>query len=349
VTDWWATILSILVFLPLYFRFYWAKGPERVLCLLLIAGIGALLLPRNPMAHTYFMYACILSAFLPWRDMLLTIVPAFGTMVLGLTQLQINWQSMAFIFGLTALIATLGSRVWINYARKNSALRASQEELQHLAQMAERERIGRDLHDLLGHTLSLVAIKAELAHRLIERDPQQARTEIGEVMQVAREALSEVRSAVTGMRAHGFLAECAKARVAVQSAQIRFRYENAPVLLDDLVESTLSWVLREAVTNILRHARAANVLARWEQDAGHISLVIEDDGKGGVKRHGNGLIGMQERLAAVHASLEIESPPGKGTRLRIRLPWPRPGSDAMAMPNTPHAESPQAPMMLEHT
>jgi len=192
--------------------------------------------------------------------------------------------------------------------------------VRRLAGMAERERIGRDLHDLLGHTLSVVALKSELAGKLIQRDPAAARVQIGEVEEVARQALAQVREAVAGIRAAGLQAELAAARLALLSAEISFDQRLPVIELPGEVEAALAMALREAVTNVIRHAGARRVEVELVETAHEWQLSISDDGRGGIGRHGNGLTGMDERLRALGGSVEIDSAPGAGTRVLLRVP-----------------------------
>ena len=186
--------------------------------------------------------------------------------------------------------------------------------------MAERERIGRDLHDLLGHTLSLVAIKSELAGRLVDRAPLEAKAQMAEVESVARKALAQVREAVVGIRATGLEAELAAARLALLSADVRLDQRIATVALTPEAESVFALGLREAVTNILRHAHARRVDVELSADAGGVQLLISDDGRGGPIEPNTGLAGMRERLVALGGGLQYDSAPGSGTRLVLSLP-----------------------------
>jgi two-component system sensor histidine kinase DesK len=194
--------------------------------------------------------------------------------------------------------------------------------------MAERERIGRDLHDLLGHTLSLVALKSELAGKLIERDPPAARREIDEVMRVSRDALSQVRRAVSGIRAAGLAAELASARLLLECDGVAFKYEMGDVALTPELETALALAVREAVTNIQRHARAASAHVALSGHGGVATLVIQDDGRGGAIVPGNGLDGMRERIASLGGRCRVDSRPGRGTRLEIILPLEDKSTDA---------------------
>jgi two-component system sensor histidine kinase DesK len=249
---------------------------------------------------------------------------------LGLLYGPIQWLSVpqarvALPLGLFTLllgaIITASILLARTRARDLAALHLSQDEVRRLAALAERERIGRDLHDLLGHTLSVVALKSELAGKLIERDPQAAREQIRDVEHVARAALSQVREAVAGIRAVGLLAELASARLALLAADVRLDQRLMPLIVDGEREQALALALREAVTNIIRHAQAQH--AEIELDAegsGTVRMVISDDGRGGIERVGNGLAGMRERMQAVGGELEIDSERGSGTRLVLRVP-----------------------------
>src|SRR5690606_29047101 len=210
--------------------------------------------------------------------------------------------------------------------RTDAALRLSHDEVRRLAALAERERIGRDLHDLLGHTLSLVALKSDLAARLVERDPVAARSEIDAVSRVAREALAQVRSAVSGIRAAGIAAELASAKLLLECDGVALRHDwdesgLAGGALPSRVETTLALVLREAVTNIQRHAhaRSAEIALRAEGSDG-VVLRISDDGRGGAFAPGNGLGGMRERVEALGGRLVIDSVRGRGTVVEVWLP-----------------------------
>ena len=149
-----------------------------------------------------------------------------------------------------------------------------------------------------------------------------ARVQVGEVETVARQALAQVREAVAGIRATGLQAELAAARLALLSAEIPLDQRLAPMELDPAVESVLAMGLREAVTNILRHAGASRVDVELAVIDGEPVLSIADDGRGGIDRSGHGLDGMRERLAGVGGRLEVDSPADGGTRLRLVLPPP---------------------------
>jgi two-component system sensor histidine kinase DesK len=205
-----------------------------------------------------------------------------------------------------------------------------------LAAVAERERIARDLHDVLGHTLSVIVLKAELANRLLTHptnpDAVRAAIEIADVERTARTALAEVREAIGGYRARGLAAEIESARRTLDTAGVRLivgndaegtaipslTMPNLTVGLSAAEETVLALALREAVTNIVRHSRATTCTLRFVADSGVRRLVVEDNGQHPVTREGNGLRGMRERVEAIGGQLRLEC--DHGTRLLITLP-----------------------------
>jgi two-component system sensor histidine kinase DesK len=187
-----------------------------------------------------------------------------------------------------------------------------------MARIAERERIGRDLHDLLGHTLSVIVLKSELASRLADRDPARAVTEIREVERISREALAEVRKAVRGYRSEGLLDEVANAERVLIAAGIAAEIDVHPQALPPDEDRALAYALREAVTNVVRHAAATRCSIRLTETGGRTRLEVLDDGRGGLAPEGSGLSGMRERLRQVAGTLERDG--ANGTRLVMSLP-----------------------------
>ena len=231
-------------------------------------------------------------------------------------------RSLLVIIPVTVLAVSIITAVEHMSKEKDAALRLSHDEVRRLAATAERERIGRDLHDLLGHTLSLITLKLELSRKLFDRDTEAARREIEEAEKVARHALAEVRSAVTGIRATDIAAELASARLLLESSQIRFDYDRPPADLPGDIERGLSLILREAVTNIARHAAASSARIEMVRERGSMCMLISDNGRGGIDQDGNGLCGMRERIRVLGGTLTIESSRGQGTRLRVVVPVP---------------------------
>ena len=210
-------------------------------------------------------------------------------------------------------------------------MRAALDENLALAAVAERERIARDLHDVLGHTLSVIVLKAELASRLIHRqdpsDHARAAAEIADVERIGRTALAEVREAIGGYRTRGLGAEIEAARLTLDAAGVTLILDSAttsPANLSAPEEIALSLALREAVTNIVRHSCATTCSLRFITEDNHRRLVIEDNGQHAVSREGNGLRGMRERIESLGGHLFLER--DHGTRLLIELPLREPAA-----------------------
>jgi two-component system sensor histidine kinase DesK len=317
-SGWTLHILATFAFLGLYFRAYWIKGPRLGWIAAGLTMLGLACTPGNPSAIAFFVYA---GVFLGWTGHTKSVCG--GTLLIALAVGVEAWLTRfpAAVTVAGLVFPTVFAFVMLHFAQRdqaNAKLRLAQAEVEHLARLAERERIARDLHDLLGHTLSVIVLKSELAAKLASRDPERAAREIREVEAVAREALQEVRGAVQGYRSMGLSSELARAATVLRDAglEVESKYEPAP--LSPVEESVLSLVLREAVTNILRHAQATRceILAGLSNAA--FELQVADNGRGGAAPAGSGLLGMRERIEALGGSLDRFGE--GGTRLLIRLP-----------------------------
>jgi two-component system sensor histidine kinase DesK len=313
-----ASLAAYAVFLVLYFLGYWVHGRQLVAVIGAMTLLGFITTPFNPFGASLFIYAAAMIAFIDRGSPRLLHLGIYVAVVAayGLVSGQKPW-----FFVPATLFAALIGGVNIHYAQvwaSNARLRMAHDEIEHLAKVAERERIARDLHDVLGHTLSVIALKSELAGKLLERDPARAAQEIREVNDVARDALAQVRSAVTGYRSAGLSAEFEAMRKAFDTAGVALKVEAEPLTLPPAHENTLALVLREASTNVLRHAKAKTCRVRLVHQNNVALLEIVDDGQGGDAREGNGLLGMRERIAALGGSLVRDG--RSGMRLEITLP-----------------------------
>jgi two-component system sensor histidine kinase DesK len=194
----------------------------------------------------------------------------------------------------------------------------AQEEVEQLAKIAERERIARDLHDVLGHTLSVIVLKSELAAKLAEKDPARAAQEIRDVERISRDALSQVRSTVRGYQSRGLLAEVEQAKTALTAAGVQTQCDFGAPKLPAAQEGVLALALREAVTNVIRHAKATSCYLTLRQENGSCRLQIKDDGCGSASAEGVGLSGMRQRVESLGGQLQREI--SSGTCLTITLP-----------------------------
>jgi two-component system, NarL family, sensor histidine kinase DesK len=308
-------------FLAIYLLVIWLCSTRwRWPLLLAMAALGAAYYPMNLSAGGgILIYVAALVPFMTSSFAFAAATIVAATLVSAMEGILLHidawaWAMMSFLalsIGIANLVAAMRRAA-------NQRLSLAQEQIEHLAKVAERERIARDLHDVLGHTLSVVVLKSELAGKLIGSDVERARQEVGEVEQIARQALSEVREAVRGYRAEGIAAEIARARRTLEAAGVRLEWQGNTVTLVPAHESVLSLVLREAVTNILRHAGATSCHLELAADGGGTHLSVHDNGHGAIRSEGNGLRGMRERVEALGGRLDIDS--HEGTRLTVHIP-----------------------------
>lgn len=305
-------------FLALYLGGQVVRGP-RILWLVagldLIAVLGSL---ENPSAAAFYIYGSALIAHgFPQRQAMRVLAAQVLVGTAAAAALNMQW----WYYMASVIISALIGAVTIQAAAKaagDARLRMAQDEIERIAKLAERERIARDLHDLLGHTLSVVVLKSELAQKLMSRDPGRAMQEIAEVERVARQGLADVREAITGYRSSGLAAEIEHVRETLTTAGIDTTIEARALALAPAQETALSLALREAATNVIRHAAATKCHIRFYAQDGSALMEVQDDGKGGDAPFGNGLTGMRERIQALGGVLQRQS--DGGTRLLIRLP-----------------------------
>jgi len=268
-----------------------------------------------------FVYAFVMSAFYVrhLRNLFLVLALEMTGLALEIWILGGKMEVAESVL-LFSVVIGLSNFAYAQQTRANMRLEKANAEIEHLTQEAERERIARDLHDLLGHTLTVIAVKLDLARRLLPRDVERAQSEIVEAEQTARKALAEVREAVVGYRSEGLSTEIARARQALFSANVQLATSIAPVELSVSQGNVLCLALREAVTNIVRHAQASQCRLELLLSETGLSFTIEDDGVGGSLCEGSGLRGMRERVRAIGGSLELLSTDPRGTRLVLEVP-----------------------------
>ncbi len=202
--------------------------------------------------------------------------------------------------------------------RANNELRIKQDEIQRLATIAERERIARDLHDLLGHTLSLTVLKAELARKLIQGEETAAVKELEDIEAISREALKQVRETIQGYRTVGLMGEIENAKSALTSAGIEQQIEIEDLSLNPRIESALAMLLRESITNVIRHADAKHCDIKLSQIENRLLFSVSDDGNGTIRKEGLGIYGMRERVRELGGIFSIDD--SRGVQVNIDLP-----------------------------
>jgi two-component system sensor histidine kinase DesK len=219
--------------------------------------------------------------------------------------------------GISIALVSLAMWAFFGIIRTNHALDDAQAQVATLAAEGERNRIARDLHDLLGHSLTTITVKAALAKRLAEQDPARAAIEIGEVEELARRSLADVRAAVSNYRIVTLATELATAHEVLRAAGVDARVLSPTDVVDADLQELFGWVVREGTTNVVRHAHAT----RCTITLGPRSIEIADDGVGGLgNRAGNGVAGLRERVDAVGGAVEAGAVLGGGWRIAVSVP-----------------------------
>lgn len=334
VLGWVALVAFTVVYLALVFRNMGRPfGGRAVGALVLSLGVLALTLCLtlgNAWIGLFVYVSVTCGATLPLRAAYWAIgANALAMLLVGLREHGFDWSLLLVVvllgFAMTGVRQLVRTTVELRKARATVAGLAANE---------ERLRLARDLHDLLGHSLSLITLKSELAGRMLPDQPEQAARQVADIEKVSRQALVDVREAVSGYRRPRLAAELAGAQVALNAADVVAEVPSDVDLADvpEESESALAWALREAITNVVRHSGAARctvgVVRRQTLDGPVLELSVEDDGRAGhgssgvpgsAGLPGNGLTGLAERLEKAGGSLEAGHVK-RGFRLVARVP-----------------------------
>ncbi len=295
-------------------------------------GLGALIfVSASVAARLTIRQAVLVFGGLMLLDLLLGVITAAP---------PVTTAFMLFLIPAVGATIAIFSRAF----RTNRELRLARREIARLAVSEERLRFARDLHDLLGRSLSLITLKSELAEQLIPEDPQAAQREVRDIEAAARTALQEVREAVAGYRQTTLASELQRAHELLAAAGIRCIVQNDADALPAPIEALLTWVVREGVTNVMRHSRAKQCVIALACQPGEICLTITDDGQGDSRQEstaalqsgqpGNGLRGLHERVAALGGRCEAGSVGKRGFRLTAIVPLLPAEKTRPALPQT---------------
>ncbi len=291
----------------------------------------------NELLEPFIFTSAYIAGSLPTVRAVLAVAALMILTIIGARNLNLS----LFQLGQGVIYVSVVGVVTISLVRSFTTslqLRAAREEITRLAVTTERLRIARDLHDLLGHNLSLIALKSELARRLVSVAPERAIVEISDVENVARTTLQEVREAVTAYRQPTLKSELQAAQEILAAAGIAYRYDGDESMLDALpttIEAVLSWTIREGVTNVIRHSRAHQCTIRITRNADEIGIEVVDDGAGAPSinssdSEGNGLRGLAERVETLGGRSEASPRAGGGFRLAVSVPLAQQNHDAIA-------------------
>lgn len=324
-TPWaWPLVAGVVAFfVPLFVFAARAPGPARRWSPVLSTVVGVLVVPFNGGATVLFVFAAgFVGSYLPRRSAIQWFTGLTFLIGAELLLSPIPWPYRLWTFAPSAVFVWIIGFVCLSDARRNreaAALRLENARISHLATLTERERISRDLHDLLGQTLTGIVVRSQLAQRLTRTDPDAGAAEMAEVERAARAALTEVRATVAGWRHVDLDDELTVARDALAAAGVELTVHRDPALvLTPSAETTLGLALREAVTNVVRHAHARTCTVTLRHLDRRVVLEVTDDGVGGGAVEGTGLTGMRERIAALGGEVARRS--DHGTALAVSVP-----------------------------
>ena len=295
------------------------RPDRRVPFWILIAGMAVLFVAELRFADIDAFYLCAVVAALVvlplrgWAAPLVIVAAAAGLVVPALIP---SWHSGLGWTGAVMIVFT--ALIWYAFAeiaRSNDTLLEARAEVARLASEAERNRIARDLHDLVGHSLTAITVKSNLARQLAAKEDSPALREITEVEQLSRQALADVRAAVSGYREVTLAGELARARELLRASGIDADIPTAAETVDTQTQELFGWAVREGVTNVVRHAHAS----RCSITVSSASIEITDDGTGQATEDGNGLTGLRERADLVGATIHAGPRGRRGWRLRVTV------------------------------
>jgi len=289
-----------------------------------LVALAFIATPINPNAVIFIIYAAgFVGAF---RQVGISALVAVVLLMATAAQAWLLGAGTAYWTAMALFVVSVASYSIFSatHLRHDSVLRLKQEELERLAQLAERERIARDLHDSVGHSLSLIAVKLHLAEKLISDRPDDARSEIQQLREVVRSSLREVRDLVHDYSHQGFQNVIENGRLGLQAAGIEPDFDFEQVDLASETDQALGFVVREALTNVIRHSEATHCRLRLQRQAGRVVLRVEDDGVGELDRTGFGVRSIHERIAALGGQVEFTR--GQGLKLKVSIPCAEPSA-----------------------
>lgn len=320
----------IVLFFISYRQLYWLE-PNKSFSTWLAIQMGIIIILSifyNPY-HLFlgFFPAHFIGYYENKKQFHLALLTLAITLVVPTIIIGIMHSFMNLLFLLPFLIIMLISPYGIRSMNTRMALEAeleqANEQIRQLVKREERVRIARDLHDTLGHTLSLITLQSQLVQRLVEKQPERAKKEAKGIEQTSRTALRQVRELVSNMRAVPIVEGIAHMKQILQAADIKFEVVQQEDIseIPSVQQNILSMCLKEAGTNIVKHSKASNCSLEIQNLKGYIYITVEDNGIGFHQREnkGNGIQGMKERLSLIDGQLAIASS-DEGTTLKFTLP-----------------------------
>ena len=321
--DWALAGAAVAVFTPVYVLGERRGGRLRAAMPWLSAVLGVVVLSFNTGGGVFLIYAAAAAASHRERPRAMRWLVGLSLLIALLALVSpapVLFRLLSFL-PVLLFIWVVGMACMDDRERDVEAarLRVDNARIAHLATATERERIARDLHDVTGHSLTSIVVRAQLVQRLVADDPQRAAAEAAEIEAVARGALGEIRETVGGWRQVALDDEVEVARHALERVGVHLHVDvDRDVQLAPSVEQALGLALREGITNVVRHASARACTVRLSEAAGQVRLEVVDDGVGAAGDEGNGLLGMRERMAALGG--QVQRIVQGGTRLVVTVP-----------------------------
>ncbi|MFL6620274.1 MAG: sensor histidine kinase [Povalibacter sp.] len=310
--EWLVTALAFAIFLGLFAlgSIYWSRQDIMRRVCVAIAGLALAFTFYRPSGVIFFVFVAAFAPLATGGHIVASAAIILSAAGLSILQSRLLWPPNFLPTVIAVQSLLIGAAITVVIRQQIGVRRALKE--------TERERIARDLHDILGHTLSVIILKSELASRLFERDPQRAKVEIDDVQRISRNALSEVREAITGYRDGDLQSELNRAQSTLETAGLAVERICDPVDMAPAQERVLALVLREAVTNVVRHSQAKHCRLTLQRTEEAHQMTISDDGCGVAHREGMGMRGIRERVAALGG--EVSWNMRMGTELVVTVP-----------------------------
>ena len=310
--EWVLTALAFVIFLGLFAlgSIYWSRQDMMRRVCVAIAVLALAFTFYRPSGIIFFVFVAAFAPLATGGHILASAAIILSAASMSVLQSWWLWPPnlMPAVIAVQSLL--IGAAITVVIRQQIDVRRALKD--------AERERIARDLHDILGHTLSVIILKSELASRIFERDPQRAKVEIDDVQRISRNALSEVREAITGYRDGDLQSELNRAQATLETAGLSVERICEAVDMAPAQERVLALILREAVTNVVRHAQARNCRLTLQRTERAHRMSVSDDGCGVTRSEGMGMRGIRERVAALGG--EVSWSMHTGTQLIVTVP-----------------------------
>ena len=312
--------LAMLVFVALYFYCFYLPRQRMFWPIIGMYVIACAVTPWNPGSVAFFSYVGFFLGFAyRWPYALTAVLGVIATLAVFQWGVGTHWD-LFFHYG-TVIVVTVAifGRVERLRQRHAAAERRSAEEIERLATSVERERIARDLHDILGHTLSSIVLKSDLAKaQLGKQQYDAAAQQLQELSEIARISLSQVRQSVSGYKHRGLALELKRLEQRLQDAGFRTDILGKPPLFDAARETALVLAITELVTNVIRHSSGQLCTIHFDESADVYRVQVSDDGNHAEVQRGNGLLGVQQRIQELGGSVEVFT--ARGCAVALQLP-----------------------------